>query len=1041
MDTIRYRKPATQRHSHLRVLALLLALITFSGVLAKAAVAAEITPNAVTQPDPEPGDGPPEEDPPPPPVPITFDWSMPDRFGMDANGDGLVDYFTGSDYCPTDQADECAHLPKTSPYDISPSSWHVDLTACDSSLGQVAGATFTWQLVGGTGTLTSNGPGCADEDLTVPAEGVYKVKLTVSSSLGTDTMTKDVVVQDWLIVSMGDSYGSGEGNADVEQDWGAHWPPVLEAKWEDRRCHRSANAGSARAAKWLEAADPHTSVTFIHIACSGAEALKGLLETYKGQSDSREAALMTPEITPQITQARELVGNREVDAVYLSIGGNDAKFGNIVTACVVLAPCNPVSLGLPDIPIPDLTVSETCGLFVFVPPPFGEILIGLCIAAVAALFVSQAGGTAEHHFHDGLIGTDPENDPNSVPTYRLSQLYDRVNNALFATAPDPVHNDPYMGLPESSRNRVFISEYVDATKDDDGSYCPKGNLLEPLNDIRVPGLDRAEYQWIDTQVEQKLNQVISTDATAHGWNFVGGIHDAFARHGICADDTYMRGLLGESFLIQGDKQAAVHPNLKGHGVYRNRILSKLLPTLYPDAGGANDAGIVSFNNVKDWIKYRSPRLPAMTPVADAGGPYTVAEGSTKTLTNNSYDDGALTYNWSSNKANVATVSPATAKTPSVRGVDDGSATLTLGVSDNADPAPESTATAAVTVTNVAPTVAGPTTPITVNEGSALSKTATYTDPGTLDTHTAKVDYGDGSALATPSASGGTVGLSHTFADDEPGAADDQYTVKVDVTDDDNGTGTTSFPVSVANVAPTVTPVVAPVAPVAKGTSITASSSYSDPGADDATVTWAWGDGATTTQNKGVDADGPISATHSYAAAGLFPVSVTVDDHDGGVTTQSFQSVVVFDPGAGFVTGGGSINSPIGALLANPAATGPATFAFVAKYVKGSSTPTGNTQFRFQAGNFLLDATAFDWLTVSGARAQYKGTATVNGQTGFGFLITVVDGNLQPGGGPDRLRVKVWRKSDSVIVYDNQRGADDAAALTTAITGGAISISK
>jgi hypothetical protein len=207
------------------------------------------------------------------------------------------------------------------------------------------------------------------------------------------------------------------------------------------------------------------------------------------------------------------------------------------------------------------------------------------------------------------------------------------------------------------------------------------------------------------------------------------------------------------------------------------------------------------------------------------------------------------------------------------------------------------------------------------------------------------------------------------------------------------------------------------------------------------VTWAWGDGATTTQNKGVDADGPISATHSYAAAGLFPVSVTVDDHDGGVTTQSFQSVVVFDPGAGFVTGGGSINSPIGALLANPAATGPATFAFVAKYVKGSSTPTGNTQFRFQAGNFLLDATAFDWLTVSGARAQYKGTATVNGQTGFGFLITVVDGNLQPGGGPDRLRVKVWRKSDSVIVYDNQRGADDAAALTTAITGGAISISK
>ena len=813
MDTIRNRKPAIGRRQRLSWLALLMALITFSGVTAKAATAAEITPNVVTQPDPEPGDGPPEDDPPPAPVPITFDWSMPDRFGMDANGDGLVDYFTGSDYCPTDQADECAHLPKTSQFDIAPSSWHVDLTACDSALGQVAGATFTWQLIGGTGTLTSNGPGCADEDLTVPAEGVYKVNLTVSSSLGTDTMTKDVVVQDWLIVSMGDSYGSGEGNADIEQQWSLGWPPASEARWEDRRCHRSANAGSARAAKWLEAADPHTSVTFIHIACSGAEALNGLLRTYKGQSDSKEAALMTPEIDPQITQARELVGNREVDAVYLSIGGNDAKFGNIVVACMLLNPCNPVSLGLPDIPIPDLTIPSKCAIFVLVPPPFGEILAGICAVAIAAFFAIYPGGTAEHHFHDGLIGNDPDNNPDDVSSYRLSKLYNRVNNALFATEDNPENGDPHMGLPASSANRVFISEYVDATQDDDGSYCPKDNLLEPLNDIRVPGLAPFEYQWIDTQVEQKLSQVIHDDADAHGWNFVDGIHDGFARHGICADDTYMRGLLGESFLIQGDKQAAVHPNIKGHGVYRDRIISKILPTLYPDASGVTDAHINSLNGVKEWIKYRAPRLPAMAPVADAGGPYTVAEGSTKTVTNNSYDDGALTYNWSSNKTNVATVAPAGAKTPTVTGVDDGQATLTLGVSDNADPAPESTATAPVTVTNVAPTVAGPSTPITVNEGSALSKTATYTDPGTLDTHTAKVDYGDGSALATPSASGGTVGLSHTFTDDEPGAADDQYTVKVDVTDDDNGTGTTSFPVSVANVAPTVTPVVAPIAPV------------------------------------------------------------------------------------------------------------------------------------------------------------------------------------------------------------------------------------
>ena len=46
----------------------------------------------------------------------------------------------------------------------------------------------------------------------------------------------------------------------------------LSATWQDRRCHRSARAGIAQAALELEQLDPHTSVTFVHLACSGAEA-------------------------------------------------------------------------------------------------------------------------------------------------------------------------------------------------------------------------------------------------------------------------------------------------------------------------------------------------------------------------------------------------------------------------------------------------------------------------------------------------------------------------------------------------------------------------------------------------------------------------------------------------------------------------------------------------------------------------------------------------------------------------------------------------
>jgi hypothetical protein len=1030
MNTPPDYEPATRQRPFLRWLALFMALITIVGVTATAADAQDTPPVIDPEPDPEP---PGDEDPPPPPPPVTFDWSMPDRFGGDSNNDGLIDYYTGHDDCEGAEApSQCTWYPPTSPFQIAPSTWHVDLDACDSALAAGTGATFTWQVVGGTGTL-SGGPGCDDKDLTVSAEGVYKLKLTIASSLGTDTITKDVVVQDWMVVSMGDSYGSGEGNADKEMErfLGVETAP---AQWQDERCHRTAKAGSAQAAKWLEDADPHTSVTFIHVSCSGAEALTGLLKGYAGVSDTREAQIL-PTQRPQITLARQLVQNREVDALYVSIGGNDANFAHIVTACLALNPCNPTYLGLPDIPIPDLTLPVLCGYFNLIPPPVGQILFGICAVGIALLLTLFPGGTAEHWLQDGLIG---DGDPADISTYRLSHLYDRVEAALFATEQNPDNGDPYFGLPLNHANRVFLSEYVDATQDDDGSYCPKGNVLQPFNDIRVPGLADFEYSWLDTEVEQKLNHVIAENATDKGWNLVDGIHDRFRTHGLCADDTYMRGLLAESFWIQGDKNAAVHPNVAGHQVYRDRIISKMLPTLYPGTGG-EQLDIRTVSGVRNWINGHAPRLPEMAPVADAGGPYTVAEGATKTASNNSYDDSVLTNAWSTDDANVATVAPASAATPTITGVDDGQATLTLGVSDDADDDAESTDTAGVTVTNVAPTVAVPSTTVTVNEGSALSRTATYTDPGTLDTHTAKVNYGDGTPLATPSASSGSVSLSHTFADDEAGAADDKYTVKVDVDDDDNGTGTASFPVTVANLAPTVSPLVAPMAPVPTNSAITASSSYSDAGADDHTVTWSWGDGTSTTQNKNVDADGPISASHSYTTSGLYTVRVTVDDHDGGVISQEFESVVVFDPSGGFVTGGGIIDSPTGALVGDPAATGPATFAFVSKYVKTSNTPTGNTQFRFNAGNFELSSTAYEWLVVSGARAQYKGTATVNDQPGFGFLLTAIDGARLPGGGPDKLRVKVWNTTTGTIVYDNQVGAPDAANPTTSIKGGQIAI--
>jgi PKD repeat protein len=190
--------------------------------------------------------------------------------------------------------------------------------------------------------------------------------------------------------------------------------------------------------------------------------------------------------------------------------------------------------------------------------------------------------------------------------------------------------------------------------------------------------------------------------------------------------------------------------------------------------------------------------------------------------------------------------------------------------------------------------------------------------------------------------------------------------------------------------------------------------------------------------------GAISQSHAYAAAGIYTITVTVTDKNGGIgsnTTTSF--VVVYDPNGGFVTGGGWINSPVGAYVADGSLAGKATFGFVSKYKKGQSVPDGNTEFQFHAAGMNFASTAYEWLVLAGARAQYKGTGTINGAGNYGFMLTAIDGSVNGGGGTDRFRIKIWDNNNGgAIVYDNQISTTDDAGLTTVGTllgGGSIQI--
>ncbi len=276
-----------------------------------------------------------------------------------------------------------------------------------------------------------------------------------------------------------------------------------------------------------------------------------------------------------------------------------------------------------------------------------------------------------------------------------------------------------------------------------------------------------------------------------------------------------------------------------------------------------------------------------------------------------------------------------------------------------------------------------------------------------------------------------------------GPAESQ-TVTVSADDGHGGTAAVTFNLGVQNIAPDLGPITVDSYLVPLGTPVNFNANFTDPGIlDTHTALWDFGDGTTLAGTVSeTNGSGSVSDGYTYTAAGIYTVQLTVTDKDGASdSTVHDQYVVVYDPGSGFVTGGGWIDSPLGAYVNNPELTGRANFGFVSKYLKGASTPTGQTEFQFKAGDLNFHSESYDWLVVAGPKAQYKGSGTINGSGSYGFMLTAIDGKINGGGGIDKFRIKIWDKATGAIIYDNNTGADDMAEPSTALTGGQIVIHK
>ncbi|MFN0218184.1 MAG: hypothetical protein ACKVP4_05120, partial [Hyphomicrobium sp.] len=272
------------------------------------------------------------------------------------------------------------------------------------------------------------------------------------------------------------------------------------ARWSDQACHRSLYSHQFRAALELAVEDTHRAVTFVGLACSGAEVTFGLFLRYKGNewvpnppvlsqiSAIAEAQCGKKDTEPldlpeayHINDAiPELKGGlvlrkcpqksaRKIDLVLLSIGGNDIGFSRLVANAVLSNESSLRKLG----------------------GWFGEV-----------------HGQAEA----------------SAQLERLDAKYKSLNRAF--------HGILYVPWQES--DRVVLVGYPGMALAGDGSEtCKDGHAgMEVVSDFELSEQKLREGAWIG----DKLHREMRESAERYGWTFVENHRRAFINRGICSGE-------------------------------------------------------------------------------------------------------------------------------------------------------------------------------------------------------------------------------------------------------------------------------------------------------------------------------------------------------------------------------------------------------------------------------------------------------------------------------------------------------------------------
>lgn len=372
-------------------------------------------------------------------------------------------------------------------------------------------------------------------------------------------------VKDFVILSIGDSVASGEGDPVVQfggpvgcqptggciadsnppqgfwDDPGSNYsfPPVIpqtppEEAEVSRSCHRSLIGGPAQAAGLIAASNP---ITFMHFACSGASV---------GQIGIPQADLEKSNIIEQVRLAREHL--ERIDVLLISGGFNNMTFRTV-----------------------------TYGIDGVVHFGFGKLVMR-CLDPFQPCqedtdFTTDINDSINGNPSRILPGNTEIGGPEIEFTFPgLAREYQDLDKEIHCINPDNDGPEPNCSEKQIPK-LVLITEFFDPTHDESGGF---GSCLVP----------KARWAYINSVITSVNRQVALSP-----WPEVGGIQNDFQTHGLCADGAARWVVtLPESLAIQNDKNGTGHPNGSGHADYRDRIYARIVELNPPVTTASATAG-------------------------------------------------------------------------------------------------------------------------------------------------------------------------------------------------------------------------------------------------------------------------------------------------------------------------------------------------------------------------------------------------------------------------------------------------------------------